>query len=84
MSEQREELLREAEALIGVLPDSGGTFIVEGQRIVRELIDEVTRLRAALREVVTNGEWQGGTDWRISTAVYEMANDAFAAAESLS
>lgn len=36
-------------------------------------------IETALREVVTNGEWHGGVEWVISTAVYEMATEALAA-----
>lgn len=41
--------------------------------------DEIERLRAALYEVTTNGEWTEGEqrgEWKISKEVYETARDA--------
>lgn len=40
---------------------------------------EIANLRAALYEVVTNGQWTAGEqrgDWQISKDVYETARDA--------
>lgn len=45
----------------------------------REAADEIERLRAALYEVTTNGEWTDGEHrgaWKISKEVYETARDA--------
>lgn len=47
-----------------------------------ELEGQLHAAEAVLREVATNGEWQGGTDWLMSTAVYEMVQDQLRAAEA--